>query len=66
MINGETGLLVEPNNELELAKAIETLLSNDTLRLSFSRKAREFAKNFVAERTVEKLERLYYDVLSRG
>jgi glycosyltransferase involved in cell wall biosynthesis len=63
VINGETGLLVEPNNELELAKAIETLLNNDTLRLRFSRKAREFAKSFTAESAVEKLETLYRDVL---
>lgn len=67
VINGETGLLVESNNnELELAKAIETLLNNDALRSNFSRKAREFAKNFTVERSVEKLERLYYDILNNS
>jgi len=65
VINGETGLLVEPNNELELAKAMETLLNDDALRLSFSRKAREFAKNFTVEKAVDKLEILYRDVLSK-
>jgi glycosyltransferase involved in cell wall biosynthesis len=65
VVNGETGLLVEPNNELKLAKAIETLLNNDALCLGFSRKAREFAKNFTVERAVKKLERLYYNVLNK-
>jgi glycosyltransferase involved in cell wall biosynthesis len=66
MVNGATGLLVEPNNELELAKAIETLLNNDALRSNFSRKAREFAKNFTVEKSVEKLKRLYYDILNNS
>jgi glycosyltransferase involved in cell wall biosynthesis len=64
VINDETGLLVEPNDELELAKAIEILLNNGALRLSFSRKAREFAKNFTVEKAVDNLEILYRDVLS--
>uniref|UniRef100_A0A7J3SLL2 Glycosyltransferase family 1 protein n=1 Tax=Fervidicoccus fontis TaxID=683846 RepID=A0A7J3SLL2_9CREN len=63
VVNGETGLLVEPNNELELAKAIETLLNNNALRLGFSRKAKEFAKNFTVEKAMEKLEMLYRNVL---
>jgi len=62
VINDETGLLVEPNDELELAKAIETLLNDDVLRLSFSRKAREFAKNFTVDVAVDRLETLYYAV----
>jgi glycosyltransferase involved in cell wall biosynthesis len=65
VINGETGLLVEPNDELELAKAMEMLLNDDALRLSFSRKAREFAKNFTVEKAVDKLEILYRDVFSK-
>jgi glycosyltransferase involved in cell wall biosynthesis len=66
VLDGETGLLVKPNDELELSKAIETLLNNDALCLSFSRKAREFAENFTVERSVEKLERLYYDILNKS
>jgi glycosyltransferase involved in cell wall biosynthesis len=64
--NGKTGLLVKPNNELELAKAIETLLKNNALRLSFSAKAREFAKHFTIERVVKKLEKLYHGVLNEA
>ncbi|MCC6004682.1 MAG: glycosyltransferase family 4 protein [Thermofilum sp.] len=64
IIDRETGLLVEPNNEVELAKAIEWLLTNKTPYQYFSRKAREFVKDFTTEETVEKLERLYYDIIS--
>jgi glycosyltransferase involved in cell wall biosynthesis len=62
----ETGLLVEPNNELELAEAIEILLSNDALRSEFSRKAREFVKKFTIEKSAEKLERLYHGILNKS
>jgi glycosyltransferase involved in cell wall biosynthesis len=63
LIENETGLLVQPNNEFELAKAIETLLSNSMTHQSFSKKAREFAKNFTVEKAVENLEKVYYNVL---
>jgi glycosyltransferase involved in cell wall biosynthesis len=63
LIENETGLLVKPNNEFELAKAIETLLSDSMMYQSFSRKAREFAKNFTVEKAVENLGKVYYNVL---
>jgi 1,2-diacylglycerol 3-alpha-glucosyltransferase len=66
VMDGETGLLVEPNNVQGLAKAIETLLNNDALRLRFSRKAREFAYNFTVERSVEKIEMLYHRILNKS
>ncbi len=64
IIDGETGLLVEAGNEHELAKAIETLIINDELRMHFSIKAREFAKSFTLEEAVGRLEDLYHDLLS--
>jgi len=57
-------LLVEAGNEHELAKMIETLIINDELRIHFSIKAREFAKNFTLEEAVSRLEDLYYGLLS--
>jgi glycosyltransferase involved in cell wall biosynthesis len=66
MMDGETGILVEPNNVQELAKAIETLLNNDALRMGFSRKARKFAYNFTVERSAEKLEELYRRLLNES
>jgi len=64
MIDGETGLLVKPGDELELAKAIEILIRDEELRKCLSLNAREFAKNFVLEKQVDKLEALYYEVLN--
>ena len=66
MINGETGLLVRPGNELELAKAIEILIREQDLRRRFSLNARKFAENFVLERQVDKLEVLYHEVQNAG
>jgi len=63
LIENETGLLVQPNNEFELAKAIKTLLSDGITYQSFSKKAREFAKNFTVEKAVENIEKVYYNVL---
>jgi len=63
MINGETGFLVKPGDELELAKAIEMLIRNEELRKSFSLNARKFTKNFTLEAAVDMLETLYYAVL---
>jgi len=47
-------------------KSIATLVKNDDLRRRFSVKAREFAKNFTVERSVKKLERLYYCILNKS
>jgi len=66
MINGITGILVKPSDELELAKAMKMLLKDDRLRRSFSIKAREFVKNFTLEKTVNKLEKLYYLLLEES
>jgi len=66
VLHGKTGLLIEPNNERELAKAMDALLEDELSRRRFSLNAREFAKNFVLERQVNKLEGLYYEVLNYG
>jgi glycosyltransferase involved in cell wall biosynthesis len=65
LINGETGFLVKPGDELELAKAIEVLVKNHKLRERFSAKAKIFSMSFTVERQVDKLEALYYDVFNR-
>ena len=64
VLHGKTGLLVKPGDELELARAIEMLISDQELRKRFSLNAREFVKNFVLERQVDKLECLYYEILN--
>ena len=64
VLHSKTGLLIEPNNERELAKAIDALLEDESLRKRFSLNAREFAENFVLERQVDKLEALYHEALN--
>jgi len=63
LINGETGFLVKPGDELELAKAIEVLVKNHKLRERFSAKAKIFSMNFTVEKQVDRLEDLYHEVL---
>jgi len=63
VLHGKTGLLVEPNNKRELAKAINALLRNESLRRRLSLNARKHAKNFALERQVNELEALYYKAL---
>jgi glycosyltransferase involved in cell wall biosynthesis len=66
VLDGETGLLVKAGDPYELAKSIATLIENEDLRRRFSVKAREFAKNFTVERSVKKLEGLYYCILNKS
>jgi glycosyltransferase involved in cell wall biosynthesis len=60
LINGKTGLLVKPGDAMELAEGIKKLYVNDDLRESMSKNAKEFSKNFLLERSIKKLEHLYY------
>jgi len=59
VIDGETGLLVEPGNADQLAEAIKRLLRDEELLEKMSVKAREWAKNFTLERVATKLEKIY-------
>jgi glycosyltransferase involved in cell wall biosynthesis len=45
VVNGETGLLVKPNDPQGLADAILQLIKNETLRKEMGRKAKERVKN---------------------
>lgn len=61
-----TGLLVQPNNSVELAKAIEELVMNHELWRKMSLEARRWVlNNFLLEKTVDMLERLYELLLDR-
>ena len=59
MIEGETGLLVEPDNDDDLAEAIKKILFNGRLRKRMSIRAKEFAENFTLEKQIDSLESLY-------
>jgi glycosyltransferase involved in cell wall biosynthesis len=62
--DGETGMLVEPGNVLELGKAIEQVLNNNTLYQQYSKYAVAFASNFTLEKTLALLKALYFQHFS--
>lgn len=64
IIDGETGFLVDENNDRQLAERILFLMDNRTTRLSMGKKAREFvAQKFNLTRQTKKLEEIYKDVI---
>ena len=61
----ETGLLVAPGDEDELAAAVARLLTQPSVRTRYGRRAREVAKaNFSLERITRQYEQLYLQVLA--
>ncbi|MBI3950636.1 MAG: glycosyltransferase family 4 protein [Acidobacteria bacterium] len=64
VIDGQTGLIVQPNNEQQLSEAIETLLANAQLREQLGRSARDYAGAHFSQRTmIEKVEAALHSVL---
>jgi len=65
VIDGETGLLVEPEDNVALAEAIQVLARSGDLRQRMGRRGREIvAERFPIRATIEAHERLYRDVVS--
>lgn len=65
--DGSTGLLVPPGDAPALAKAISTLLDNESLRHRLGRQARcVIEERFSLPRVVGSIEQLYRRVLSGG
>ena len=62
--DGETGLLVQPGNPLELRQAIERLLANPDLRKRMGQAALHKVVEFRASSIVPRIERVYEDVVS--
>jgi len=63
VIDGETGILVEPKDPLGLKKAIVKLLTNKDLRDKMGNKAKERAKAlFGVDTMIEKTEKLYQEL----
>jgi L-malate glycosyltransferase len=64
--NGETGYLVPPNDEIGLADALESLLSDGCLRREWGRRAKEIAQaEFSLARMTEEYQKLYAALLAR-
>jgi glycosyltransferase involved in cell wall biosynthesis len=64
VIDGKTGLIVEPCNAEALAKAILTLLSNEELASSMGKQGRQvILRSFTWHKICEKVLRVYRDVI---
>lgn len=64
--DGQTGILVEPENPHAIAEAVITLLRDDTLREKMGKRGREFVlKNFTWRRNIACREQLYSTLLKR-
>jgi glycosyltransferase involved in cell wall biosynthesis len=63
--HGKNGLLVPPNRPVELAYAIDSMLSNGELRKMISREAREIVEaNYSKKMIIRKLRRIYEEMAS--
>lgn len=63
--NGETGLLVEPQNPIALANAIKWLLSREEDRRAMGKKAEQWVRqNFLLDNVVDQLEKLYAECMN--
>ncbi len=60
--DGETGILCE-DGAAPLAKALETLMKDPTLRAAYGKKAKEAAGAYAADKIWDKWEKVFYDVI---
>jgi glycosyltransferase involved in cell wall biosynthesis len=64
VLNGETGILVDPSDVEELAKAIKQLLTNEDEREKMGERAKKWVEeNFLLEETINRLEEVYSKVM---
>jgi glycogen(starch) synthase len=59
VVNEESGLLVSPGDEHELAKGMDRLLSDPDLRARLAAGAQERVRQFTASSVAERLETVY-------
>jgi len=65
VIQGENGLLVPAKDIKALAEGIEYLLENQSERIEMGEKGRKMATNYGVNSMVEKIDRLYLELLGR-
>ena len=61
--DGETGILVEPDDPLALSTAMRSLLENESKRNEMGKSGREWARNFKWEAIAEKQYAFYEEVV---
>jgi len=62
--DGVNGIIVPPNNPVELAKAIEFLINNNDVRQKLGKEGRKFVlENFSFEVIIEKIIQVYNEML---
>jgi len=67
IVNGETGLLVEPGDEDSIGEAIEKLLEDKNLRLKLGNNARKIIEEkYSWDVVVDKIIRVYEELLNYG
>ena len=65
--NGANGLLVEPENEISLASALNTLAASDAVRRAIGASARQrILGSYTLDREVRQYEALYSEILAQS
>ncbi len=62
--NGETGILIAPNNSTELYQAMMRLVEDKHLRKKFGKSGRSWAKNFNWDSAAKKQEKFYLQCIN--
>mgnify|MGYP002395286792 CR=1 FL=1 len=66
IVDGECGLIVQPDELTGLARALKTVLVDDALRRKMSQSARMRAQTFSLENMLDETRRLYLELLTRN
>jgi glycosyltransferase involved in cell wall biosynthesis len=64
VVDGETGILVEPNNSKELAKAMQFLLDNPEKRKKMGSMAKQWVADFQASAVISRIEEVYQELVN--
>ena len=66
IVDGECGLIVQPDDLTGLAGALKKVLTDETLRHQMSQAARVRAQRFSLENMLDETRRLYLEVLTKS
>lgn len=66
IVDGECGLIVQPDDLTGLAGALKKILTDDTLRHQMSQAARVRAQRFSLENMLDETRRLYLELLTKS